>query len=86
MSLFKLLHQLICVPFCVSLDIQKQFVDQIKVLDLRTENKVFLINDVQEFFKRRSELECEMGKNLDRLSDRFIERLQKQRSNYGLSR
>lgn len=27
-----------------------------------------------------------MGKNLDRLSDRFIERLQKQRSNYGLSR
>ncbi|XP_057296913.1 SLIT-ROBO Rho GTPase-activating protein 2-like isoform X2 [Hydractinia symbiolongicarpus] len=62
----------------------KQFTEQQRLLDLRTENKILLVNDLQEFFKRRSELDFEYGKNLDRLCERFSERFQKQRANYGL--
>ena len=56
------------------------------MLDARTENKTFLINDLQEFFKRRSEIDLEYGKNMDRLCDRFTERFQKQRSTYGFTK
>jgi len=59
-------------------------IDQQRILDGRTENKSVLINDLQEFFKRRSEIDMEYGKSMDRLCDRFSERFQKQRSNYGL--
>lgn len=62
----------------------KQLIDQQRILDSRTENKTVLINDLQDFFKRRSEIDLEYGKNLDRLCDRFTERFQKQRANYGL--
>lgn len=62
----------------------KQFTEQQRLLDVRTENKILLVNDLQEFFKRRSELDFEYGKNLDRLCERFSERFQKQRANYGL--
>ena len=70
--------------FVFDLDFGKQLTDQQRTLDSRTENKTILINDLQEFFKRRSEIDLEYGKNMDRLCDRFTERFQKQRANYGL--
>ena len=45
-----------------------------------------MIADIQEFFKRRSELDLEYGKNLDRICERFQERLQKQRAMYGFQK
>ncbi|XP_066935439.1 SLIT-ROBO Rho GTPase-activating protein 3-like [Clytia hemisphaerica] len=67
-------------------DFGKQLGDQQRVLDSRTENKTLLVNDLQEFFKRRAEIDLEYGKSMDRLCDRFTERFQKQRSNYGLAK
>lgn len=64
----------------------RQFSEQQRVLDSRTDNKILLINDLQEFFKRRSEIDMEYGKSMDRLCDRFNERFQKQRANYGLGK
>ena len=65
-------------------DFGKQLSEQMRILDTRTENKTLLVNDLQEFFKRRSEIDLEYGKSMDRLCDRFTERFQKQRNNYGL--
>jgi len=72
--------------FFVFSEFGKQLIDQQRILDGRTENKSVLINDLQEFFKRRSEIDMEYGKSMDRLCDRFSERFQKQRSNYGLNK
>jgi SLIT-ROBO Rho GTPase activating protein len=67
-------------------DFNKQFGDQQRILDVRNENRVALVTDIQEFFKRRSELDLEYGKNLDRICERFQERLQKQRAMYGFQK
>jgi len=67
-------------------DFNKQFGDQQRILDIRNENKVALITDIQEFFKRRSELDLDYGKNLDRICERFQERLAKQRALYGFQK
>jgi len=65
---------------------RKQFDDQIKCLDSRLESKLALVTDVKEFMLKRSEIELEYSRNLERLSDRFKDRFQKQRNNYGLSK
>lgn len=67
-------------------ELTRQFAEQQRSLDIRTENKIFLVNDLQEFFRRRSELDLEYGKSLERLCDRFTERFTKQRANYGFSK
>ena len=66
-------------------EFRKQFDDQIKCMDSRLESKTFLVADVQEFMRKRSEIELEYSKNLERLSDRFSDRFQRQRNTYGLS-
>eukprot|EP00794_Sanderia_malayensis_P006153 gene6153-6859_t len=48
------------------------------------ENKTLLVNDMQEFLRKRSEYELEYARNLERLADRFTDRCQKQRNIYGL--
>ena len=67
-------------------EVRQQFAEQLKCLDTRAENKVNLVNDMQEFLRKRSELELEYAKNLERLADRFSDRFHKQRNTYGLSR
>lgn len=74
------------IHYFPSIEFGRQFIEQQRILDSRTDNKILLINDLQEFFKRRSEIDMEYGKSMDRLCDRFNERFQKQRANYGLAK
>ena len=62
----------------------RQFNEQQNILEIRTQNKIFFVNDLQEFFKRRAEYDFDYSQKLDRLCDRFSERISKQRSYYGL--
>lgn len=63
----------------LSREIRRQLNDQQVCLDLRTEGKLTLLGDFQEFFRKRGELELEYARSLDKLVDRF-ERLARQRN------
>ena len=60
-------------------DIRKQLSDQIGSLEFRTESKIAMLNELQEFFKRRSEVEMEYMRGLDRLVEK-CEKATKQRN------
>ncbi|KAL3290006.1 hypothetical protein HHI36_023380 [Cryptolaemus montrouzieri] len=48
-------------------DIRLQLNEQLRCLDLRMEAQVALVTELQEFFRRRGELELDYSKNLDKL-------------------
>ena len=63
--------------FCA--DIRKQLSDQIGSLEFRTESKITMLTELQEFFKKRSELETEYMRSLERLAEK-CEKSMKQRN------
>ena len=56
--------------FC--LEIRSHLTDQVKCLDQQHDSRVNLLNDIQDFFKRKSEVESEYAKKLDVLSEKFF--------------
>merc|ERR1712142_1290442 len=48
-------------------DIRQQLNDQLKCLEQRLETEVAIVLEMEDFFKKVSEIELEYGKNLDRL-------------------
>ncbi|XP_013412995.1 SLIT-ROBO Rho GTPase-activating protein 1 isoform X3 [Lingula anatina] len=49
------------------IDIRQQLNEQLKCLDLRLENQMAMVAEIQDFFKKRAEVEQEYSRNLDRL-------------------
>lgn len=62
-----------------TLDIRRQLSDQLGCLEFRTESKLSLLTEFQEFFKRRGEVEYEYARSIERLCEKF-ERNTKQRN------
>lgn len=54
-------------PFRFS-DIRGQLLDQLKCLDDRKEQQTAIIGELQEYFRRRADVENEYSKSLDRLA------------------
>ncbi|KAK3728742.1 hypothetical protein QZH41_002667 [Actinostola sp. cb2023] len=54
--------------------------DQLKLFDARMEGKVWFLADLQEYYKRMSELESDYSRNLEKIAERFNERLSKFKS------
>uniref|UniRef100_A0A673YXG5 SLIT-ROBO Rho GTPase-activating protein 1 n=1 Tax=Salmo trutta TaxID=8032 RepID=A0A673YXG5_SALTR len=52
--------------------IRAQLVDQQKCLDQQTEMRVQLLQDLQDFFRKKSEIEMEYSRNLEKLAERFM--------------
>ena len=77
-------HRIFSSCYIFFSDFMRQFNEQQNILEIRTQNKIFFVNDLQEFFKRRAEYDLDYSQKLDRLCDRFSERISKQRSYYGL--
>uniref|UniRef100_A0A8C7IZ69 SLIT-ROBO Rho GTPase-activating protein 1 n=1 Tax=Oncorhynchus kisutch TaxID=8019 RepID=A0A8C7IZ69_ONCKI len=62
-------------PLSMSLDyglIRAQLVEQQKSLDQQTEMRVQLLQDLQDFFRKKSEIEMEYSRNLEKLAERFM--------------
>lgn len=55
-------------------DIRQQLCDQLKCLDVKLETEVSIVAELQEFFRRRAEVELEYAKNLDKLVKQMITR------------
>uniref|UniRef100_A0A8C7Q7W3 SLIT-ROBO Rho GTPase-activating protein 1 n=1 Tax=Oncorhynchus mykiss TaxID=8022 RepID=A0A8C7Q7W3_ONCMY len=53
-------------------EIRAQLVEQQKCLDQQTEMRVQLLQDLQDFFRKKSEIEMEYSRNLEKLAERFM--------------
>uniref|UniRef100_A0AAQ4RD94 SLIT-ROBO Rho GTPase-activating protein 1 n=1 Tax=Gasterosteus aculeatus aculeatus TaxID=481459 RepID=A0AAQ4RD94_GASAC len=62
-----------CFPLgemCVC--IRAQLVEQQKCMDQQTEMRVQLLQDLQDFFRKKAEIEMEYSRNLEKLAERFM--------------
>ncbi|GLD60711.1 SLIT-ROBO Rho GTPase-activating protein 1 isoform X1 [Lates japonicus] len=57
-------------PLCFQ--IRAQLVEQQKCLDQQTEMRVQLLQDLQDFFRKKAEIEMEYSRNLEKLAERFM--------------
>uniref|UniRef100_A0A8C8JRP8 SLIT-ROBO Rho GTPase activating protein 1a n=1 Tax=Oncorhynchus tshawytscha TaxID=74940 RepID=A0A8C8JRP8_ONCTS len=55
-----------------TMNIRAQLVEQQKCLDQQTEMRVQLLQDLQDFFRKKSEIEMEYSRNLEKLAERFM--------------
>lgn len=55
-------------------DIRQQLGEQLKSLDFRLENHVSMLNELQDFYKKRSEVELEYSRNMDKLVKQIMTR------------
>ncbi|XP_076159887.1 SLIT-ROBO Rho GTPase-activating protein 1b [Alosa pseudoharengus] len=53
-------------------EIRAQLVEQQKVLEQQTDMRVQLLQDLQDFFRKKSEIESEYSRNLEKLAERFM--------------
>ncbi|XP_076304091.1 SLIT-ROBO Rho GTPase-activating protein 1-like [Tachypleus tridentatus] len=49
-------------------DIRQQLNEQLKCLDVRMENQIAIVTEIQDFFRRRAEVEMEYSRSLEKLS------------------
>jgi hypothetical protein len=57
----------ILLSFCV-VDIRLQLGEQLRCLDARMESQVALVTELQDYFRRRAEVELDYSKGLDKLA------------------
>ncbi|XP_059393842.1 SLIT-ROBO Rho GTPase-activating protein 2 isoform X4 [Carassius carassius] len=53
-------------------EIRAQLVEQLKCLDQQCELRVQLLQDLQDFFRKKAEIEMDYSRNLERLAERFL--------------
>ncbi|EDS41734.1 slit-robo rho GTPase activating protein 1,3 [Culex quinquefasciatus] len=60
-------------------NIRQQLNEQLKFLDVRVESQISLIQELQDFFRRRGEVELDYSKSLDKLAKSLQLRHKEQR-------
>uniref|UniRef100_A0A183IUN8 FCH domain-containing protein n=1 Tax=Soboliphyme baturini TaxID=241478 RepID=A0A183IUN8_9BILA len=63
-------------------DIRQQFGDQLKCLEGRNEASCSVLLELQDFFRRRAEIETEYAKNLEKLNRLFLVRHKMEKVKY----
>ncbi|KAG8195017.1 hypothetical protein JTE90_008188 [Oedothorax gibbosus] len=64
-------HGMVCwnAPIDIDwFDIRQQLNEQLKCLDVRVETQVSLVAEIQDYFRKRAEVEMEYSKNLEKLA------------------
>uniref|UniRef100_A0A665VUR4 SLIT-ROBO Rho GTPase activating protein 3 n=1 Tax=Echeneis naucrates TaxID=173247 RepID=A0A665VUR4_ECHNA len=59
-------------------DIRNQLVEQFKCLEQQSESRIQLLQDLQEFFRRKAEIELEYSRSLEKLAERFSSKIRNQ--------
>uniref|UniRef100_A0A8C3LXG2 SLIT-ROBO Rho GTPase activating protein 3 n=1 Tax=Chrysolophus pictus TaxID=9089 RepID=A0A8C3LXG2_CHRPC len=62
------------LPTCVA-SIRTQLVEQFKCLEQQSESRLQLLQDLQEFFRRKAEIELEYSRSLEKLAERFSSKI-----------
>ncbi|XP_061641384.1 SLIT-ROBO Rho GTPase-activating protein 3 isoform X2 [Phyllopteryx taeniolatus] len=60
-------------------EIRNQLVEQFKCLEQQSESRIQLLQDLQDFFRRKAEIELEYSRSLDKLSERFSSKIRSSR-------
>ncbi|KAM4741497.1 SLIT-ROBO Rho GTPase-activating protein 2 isoform 2-T2 [Anableps anableps] len=53
-------------------EVRAQLVEQLKCLDQQCELRVQLLQDLQDFFRKKAEIEMDYSRNLEKLAERFL--------------
>uniref|UniRef100_A0A2K6PQC6 SLIT-ROBO Rho GTPase activating protein 3 n=1 Tax=Rhinopithecus roxellana TaxID=61622 RepID=A0A2K6PQC6_RHIRO len=60
-------------------NIRTQLVEQFKCLEQQSESRLQLLQDLQEFFRRKAEIELEYSRSLEKLAERFSSKIRSSR-------
>uniref|UniRef100_A0A3P8X8S4 SLIT-ROBO Rho GTPase-activating protein 1 n=1 Tax=Esox lucius TaxID=8010 RepID=A0A3P8X8S4_ESOLU len=60
-------------------EIRNQLVEQFRCLEQQSESRLQLLQDLQEFFRRKAELQLEYARGLDKLAERFTSKIRSSR-------
>ncbi|XP_062825833.1 SLIT-ROBO Rho GTPase-activating protein 3 isoform X4 [Anolis carolinensis] len=63
-------------------EIRTQLVEQFKCLEQQSESRLQLLQDLQEFFRRKAEIELEYSRNLEKLAERFSSKIRSSREHH----
>lgn len=53
-------------------EVRAQLAEQLKCLDQQCELRVQLLQDLQDFFRKKAEIEMDYSRNLEKLAERFL--------------
>ncbi|KAJ8265126.1 hypothetical protein COCON_G00142250 [Conger conger] len=56
-------------------EIRAQLAEQLKCLDQQCELRAQLLQDLQDFFRKKAEIETEYSRNLEKLAERFLSKM-----------
>uniref|UniRef100_A0A8C8BVD4 SLIT-ROBO Rho GTPase-activating protein 1 n=1 Tax=Oncorhynchus tshawytscha TaxID=74940 RepID=A0A8C8BVD4_ONCTS len=62
-----------------TLEIRNQLVEQFRCLEQQSESRLQLLQDLQDFFRRKAELQLEYSRGLDKLAERFSAKIRSSR-------
>ncbi|KAB0400093.1 hypothetical protein E2I00_002479 [Balaenoptera physalus] len=65
--------------FEIKPEIRTQLVEQFKCLEQQSESRLQLLQDLQEFFRRKAEIELEYSRSLEKLAERFSSKIRSSR-------
>ncbi|XP_051837417.1 SLIT-ROBO Rho GTPase-activating protein 3 isoform X1 [Antechinus flavipes] len=60
-------------------EIRTQLAEQFKCLEQQSESRLQLLQDLQEFFRRKAEIELEYSRSLEKLAERFSSKIRSSR-------
>ncbi|XP_031715402.1 SLIT-ROBO Rho GTPase-activating protein 3 isoform X2 [Anarrhichthys ocellatus] len=60
-------------------EIRNQLVEQFKCLEQQSESRIQVLQDLQEFFRRKAEIELEYSRSLEKLAERFSSKIRSSR-------
>lgn len=66
-------------PLPLPAEIRTQLVEQFKCLEQQSESRLQLLQDLQEFFRRKAEIELEYSRSLEKLAERFSSKIRSSR-------
>ncbi|XP_043934581.1 SLIT-ROBO Rho GTPase-activating protein 3 isoform X2 [Protopterus annectens] len=63
-------------------EIRAQLMEQFKCLEQQSESRLQLLQDLQEFFRRKAEIELEYSRSLEKLAERFSAKIRSSREHH----
>uniref|UniRef100_A0A671QIW3 SLIT-ROBO Rho GTPase-activating protein 3-like n=1 Tax=Sinocyclocheilus anshuiensis TaxID=1608454 RepID=A0A671QIW3_9TELE len=64
-----------CLCLLCCSEIRNQLVEQFKCLEQQSEARIQLLQDLQEFFRRKAEIQLEYSRSLEKLAERFSSKI-----------
>uniref|UniRef100_A0A8C7GJH6 SLIT-ROBO Rho GTPase activating protein 3 n=1 Tax=Oncorhynchus kisutch TaxID=8019 RepID=A0A8C7GJH6_ONCKI len=74
--------QLMKLSISVCNKIRNQLVEQFKCLEQQSESRIQLLQDLQDFFRRKAEIQLEYSRSLEKLAERFSNKIRSSREHH----